>query len=70
LRQLLFHLTTSKAKGYEKLVNVRVFEIRNLIYRIKAAVEKNRNVWNDIVLITLLKGILKEYDAKKKNFLN
>jgi len=44
LRQLLFYLITIKIKEYEKLINVRVAEIRNLIYRIKAAVETDRNV--------------------------
>jgi len=70
LRQLLFYLTTSKAEGHEKLVNVRVFEIRSLIYRIKVAVEEDRDVWDDIALITLLKGMPEEYDAKKKSLLN
>jgi len=67
---LLFHPTTFKTKSHEKSVNVRVFEIKNLIYRIKAAVEKDRDVWDDIALITLLKGMPKEYDAKKESLLN
>jgi len=44
LRQLLFYLTTIKIKKYEKLVNVRVAKIKNLIYYIKAAVETNRDI--------------------------
>jgi len=70
LRQLLLHPTTSKAEGHEKSVNVRVSEIRSLIYRIKAAVEEDRDVWDDIALITLLEGIPEEYDAKKESLLN
>jgi len=44
LRQLLFYLIIIKIKKYEKLVNVRVIKIKNLIYYIKAAVETNRNI--------------------------
>jgi len=57
-------------QGHEKLVNVRVAEIRSLIHRIKAAVETDRDVWDDIALITLLEGMPEEYDAKKESLLN
>jgi len=70
LRQLLLYFTTVKSKGYEKLINARFFEIKNLIYRIKAAVAADRNIWDDIALITVLEGLPEKYDAKKKGFLN
>jgi len=44
LRQLLFYLITIKIKKYEKLINVRITKIKNLIYYIKIAVETNRNI--------------------------
>jgi len=44
LRQLFFYLIIIKIKKYEKLINVRVTKIKNLIYYIKAAVETNRNI--------------------------
>jgi len=44
LQQLFFYLTTVKIKKYEKLINVRIIKIKNLIYRIKAAVKTNRNI--------------------------
>jgi len=70
LRQLLFYFTAVKSKSYEKLINARFFEIKNLIYRIKTAVAADRNIWDDIALITVLEGLSKKYDAKKKGFLN
>jgi len=44
LRQLLLYLITIKIERHEKLVNVRMIKIKSLIYRIKAAVETNRNI--------------------------
>jgi len=44
LRQLLFYLIIIKIKKHEKSVNVRITKIKSLIYRIKAAVETNRNI--------------------------
>jgi len=44
LRQLFFYLTTIKIKKYEKLINVRITKIKNLIYCIKVVVKTNRNI--------------------------
>jgi len=43
-RSLFFYLITIKIKKSEKLVNVRIIKIKSLIYRIKIAVETNRNI--------------------------
>jgi len=67
---LLLYLTAVKSKGHEKLINARFFEVKNLIYRIKAAVAADRDIWDDIALITVLEGLSEKYDAKKKGFLN
>jgi len=67
---LLLYLTAAKLKGHEKLINARFSEVKNLIYRIKTAVAADRNVWDDIALITVLEGFPEEYDAKKEGFLN
>jgi len=44
LRQLLFYLIIIKIIKHEKLINVRIIKIKNLIYYIKVAVETNRNI--------------------------
>jgi len=67
---LLLYPTATKSKGHEKSINARFSEIKSLIYRIKAAVAADRNIWNDITLIIVFEGLPEEYDAKKKGFLN
>jgi len=44
LRQLFFYLIIIKIKKYKKIINVRIIKIKSLIYRIKVAVETNRNI--------------------------
>jgi len=44
LRLLLFYLTVLKTEKHDKLINLRILKIKNLIYRIKAAVDADRNV--------------------------
>jgi len=67
---LLLYPTAIKSKGHEKLINARFSEIKSLIYRIKAAVAADRNIWDNIALITVFEGFPEKYDAKKKGFLN
>jgi len=70
LRQLLLYFTATKSKGHEKSINARFSEIKSLIYRIKAAVAADRDIWDDITLITVLESLSEKYDVKKKGFLN
>ena len=70
LRELLLHPAAAKAEGHEKSINNRFAEVKSLIHRIKSAVATERNVWDDIALITILEGLPEEYDAKKEGLLN
>ncbi len=63
LRSLRLHPSSAKALGHKKSINTRVAEVNSLIKKIRAAVPVGRDVWDDIVLITVLEGLPEEYDS-------
>ena len=59
-----------KALDHEKFINIYFNEIDNVIKKTKAIIFVKQDVWNDIVLITVLKELSKKYDLQKNYLLN
>jgi len=67
---LLLHLFTVKTLKHKKSIIICFNEVNNLIKKIKVTISFKQDVWNDIVLITVLKDLLKKYNVWKNHLLN
>jgi len=70
LHSLLLHLFMTKALDHEKFINTYFVKINSLIKRIKVTVFVEWDVWNNIVLITVLEELSEKYDSQKNYLLN
>jgi len=67
---LLLYSFMIKVLNHEKFINAHFNEINNLIKKIKAVISVKQDVWNDIVLITILEELSEKYDSQKNYLLN
>ncbi len=67
LHSLLLYLITNKVLRHKKPINTHFNEIFNLVKKIKAAVSAERDVWDDIVLITLLESLHQQVERLLTN---
>jgi len=70
LHSLLLYLFMIKALNHEKFINTYFVEINNLIKKIKVTVSVKQDVWDNIVLITVLEELSEKYDSWKNYLLN
>ena len=68
--ELFSYVYNNKNTDLNKTINSRVRDLSILIQNLKAAVNKNRDIWENIQIILLLKNLSEEYQAKKDYILN
>ena len=69
LKKLFNYVSVNKIKKFDKSINSRFDDFRDIIDRIKVAIER-RDIFENIMIIIALKNLLDEYESKKNYILN
>ena len=69
LKKLFNYVSVNKIKKLDKSINSRFDDFRDIIDRIKVAIEE-RDILENIMIIIALKNLFDEYESKKNYILN